>query len=121
MNISGEKAWAILGLGVLGYELTAKEEQLLSEAVDRFILRHPWITRAVVVYLAAHLLNLVPDRFDPLHQLALRRLGLPWGTRTSQIGVEEAQRGAQGAATVLAVAMGIAPETCQCEDCSGDE
>ena len=48
----------------------ATHDELLSEAVDRYLDRRPWVTRLVVIYLAAHLLNLVPQRIDPLNRLA---------------------------------------------------
>ena len=49
----------------------ATHDELLSEAVDRYLDRRPWVTRLVVIYLAAHLLNLVPARIDPLHRLVV--------------------------------------------------
>jgi hypothetical protein len=70
-NITGERAWATLGLAVAAYEVTAAPNQLLSEAVDRFLIRHPVITRAVIGVTAAHLLNLLPNAVDPIHHLAL--------------------------------------------------
>lgn len=54
---------------VMTVEVT--HDELLSEAVDRYLDRRPWVTRLAVGYLAAHLLNLVPARVDPLYRLSL--------------------------------------------------
>lgn len=67
-----DAAWVTLAVGVLTYEIAAPPGQLLSEAVDRYRGRHPVIIAGVIVYLAAHLLRIVPTRIDPLHQLAIR-------------------------------------------------
>jgi hypothetical protein len=65
-------AWLAVTAGVLWYELTAPQGELLSEAVDRYRTAHPVITTTVVVYLAGHLLRLWPRPVDPLHQVAVR-------------------------------------------------
>ncbi len=58
-----DRAWAVLGAGVVAYEIAA--DDLLSDAADR----HPWITRLAVATVGLHLLGAVPDRYDPLHWL----------------------------------------------------
>jgi hypothetical protein len=63
-------AWVTMALGIVAYELIAPEGQLLSEAVDRFLVKHPVVTRVVVISVAAHLLNVLPNRVDPIHQIA---------------------------------------------------
>lgn len=64
-----DKAWVTLGVGVLAYEIAADEGELFSDAADRWMLSHPWITRAVVASVAMHLCNAIPDSCDPLHWL----------------------------------------------------
>ncbi|OCB41891.1 hypothetical protein A5677_00480 [Mycobacterium malmoense] len=64
-----DRAWLMLAGAILTYEIAADEGELLSEAADRYMLAHPWITRTVVFSIAAHLCNLVKDRYDPLHWL----------------------------------------------------
>lgn len=64
-----DKAWLTLAAGVAAYEVLAVDDELLSEAADRYMLAHPWITRAVAYTLAAHLCNQLPDTLDPLHWL----------------------------------------------------
>lgn len=68
----GDAAWIALFVGITGYELAAPEDELLSQAVDRYRRAHPWITTALIVYIASHLLRIVPRRVDPLHQMAVR-------------------------------------------------
>lgn len=65
----GDKAWCVLGAGVAAYELLAVEDELLSEAADRWMLRHPWIVRGAAFIVAAHVCNALPDKCDPLHWL----------------------------------------------------
>lgn len=66
----GDWAWITLAVGVLSYEIMAPPGQLLSEAVDKYRARHPWVTVLAVGYVATHLLRVWPAPIDPLHQLA---------------------------------------------------
>lgn len=70
-----DRAWIGIAAAVVAYEAGAPRGELLSQGVDRYLLRRPWLTRAVVCYLGAHLLNVIPERVDPLTCLAtaLRR------------------------------------------------
>jgi hypothetical protein len=65
-------AWLTLAVAVIAYEAASPPGELLSEAVDRYRHRHPIITHAAILYVAAHLLRRWPQRIDPLHQLAAR-------------------------------------------------
>lgn len=67
-------AWLALAAGVAAYEATAARRsdwELLSEAADRYRIRRPILTHAVVAYLAAHLTRLVPRQIDPLHRVTV--------------------------------------------------
>jgi len=66
-----DRAWLFLSGGVVAYEVLALDGELMSEAVDRYLEARPWVTRVVILTVAAHLLNLLPQRLDPLAQLAL--------------------------------------------------
>ena len=68
----GTVAWLVLSAAVIAYEAAAKQDELLSEAVDRYRDRHPILTKSVIVFLAGHLLRIWPRPIDPLHQLAVR-------------------------------------------------
>lgn len=50
-------AWMTLIAGVVAWEALAPQGELLSEGVDRQLLRHPILTRTVILLTAAHLLN----------------------------------------------------------------
>lgn len=63
--------WVVVGAVVLTYEVIAPDGQLLSEGIDRALEKHPIATRIGVGLVAMHLLNLIPDRVDPVHRLAL--------------------------------------------------
>lgn len=54
----------MLGAGVLVYDLCAQDGQTLSDGVKGY----PHVPRvAVIVVVAAHLLGVIPPRYDPLH------------------------------------------------------
>ncbi|AOQ28899.1 hypothetical protein SEA_WATERFOUL_37 [Mycobacterium phage Waterfoul] len=67
---AADRAWIGLAAAVVAYEVGAPRGELLSQGVDRYLMRRPWLTRSVVLYLGAHLLNVIPDRVDPLTRLA---------------------------------------------------
>ena len=62
---------------VIGYNVCARDDEMLSEAADRYMMRHPWMTRVVALLIAMHVTNAVPDKFDPIHWLF-------WGKRYSR-------------------------------------
>ncbi|QFG08887.1 hypothetical protein PBI_MALAGASYROSE_37 [Mycobacterium phage MalagasyRose] len=68
---AADRAWLTIAAVVLTYEAGAPRGELLSEGVDRYLVRRPWVTRVVVGYLGAHLLNLIPERVDPLTRIAV--------------------------------------------------
>ena len=68
----GDVAWIVLAAGIVIYEAACPPNQLMSEAVDRYRARHPFITNTVIAYVALHLLRQWPRRIDPLHQIAVR-------------------------------------------------
>jgi hypothetical protein len=63
-------AWIILATYVIAYDANCKDGEQLSHGVDRYLLRRPWLTRAVVLTTSAHLLNLLPRKVDPFHLTA---------------------------------------------------
>ena len=65
-------AWAALAAGIVLYEVAAPPGQLLSQAVDRYRIKHPFLTNGVILYVAMHLLRQWPRQIDPLHQVAVR-------------------------------------------------
>lgn len=69
---AGNSAWLVLLIGVAAYEAFSPPGELMSEAADRARVVHPFLTDLAIVYVAAHLLRVIPERFDPLTQLASR-------------------------------------------------
>lgn len=63
--LSAKRGWAVMGLGILAYEMAAPPNELLSEGVDRAISCHPYLTRAAIGVTALHLANLIPAPLDP--------------------------------------------------------
>lgn len=60
-----DRAWLALAIGVAGYEMFARDGELMSHSYDRWLVHRPVFTWAVTLITAAHLLNLLPDRWDP--------------------------------------------------------
>ena len=69
---TSDRAWIVLAASIVTYEVVAQPEELMSEAVDRYLDSRPWLTRLAVAVVSAHLLNLIPPQFDPIHRIALR-------------------------------------------------
>lgn len=72
----GDKAWIALGIGVATYEGLALPDELMSEAADRYMLRHPWLVRFIAFALAAHVCNAIPARYDVVHWLFVGKQAL---------------------------------------------
>jgi hypothetical protein len=64
-----DKAWIVLGAGVLLWDLLAPDGQTLSEGADKYMLHHPWFTRAVGLSLVLHVCNMIRPELDPVHGL----------------------------------------------------
>lgn len=63
-----DPGWIAIGVFVAGHNVVhaGRGDEMLSEAVDRYLLRHPVLTNLVVVAVALHLLNRLPSWCDPL-------------------------------------------------------
>jgi hypothetical protein len=57
-------AWTALAMGILVYDLSSPEDELLSEAAARYEDRHPWVWRFVVFATALHLTRDISPRLD---------------------------------------------------------
>ena len=68
---TAREAWIALLALILWWEVYCPPGALLSEGVDVAIERWPVTTRALVLLVALHLINWLPARVDPLHQLAV--------------------------------------------------
>jgi len=61
-----DRAWLALGLGVIAYDLTARDGETLSEAVDRYLTVWPTLTRVAIFAVALHVANGLQPWADPL-------------------------------------------------------
>ena len=66
-----DRGWVLLAAYVAAHNVRAagRGDEMLSMAVDRYLVAHPLLTRAVVAVIALHLTNCLPERFDILHQI----------------------------------------------------
>lgn len=62
------RAWGLIAVFVVVYNITSKPGGTLSEQADKWILRHPVIARAGILAVALHVANLVPSRVDVIHR-----------------------------------------------------
>jgi hypothetical protein len=53
--------------GVLAWDVVSPKGHTFSEGVDTFIEKHPIATRLAIGYTAAHLCNLLPEKYDLFH------------------------------------------------------
>lgn len=70
-RLTASNGWLATLIVILGFELACMPGETLSEGVDRWIEVHPVRTRILVLLVALHLINAIPSRVDPIHQLAL--------------------------------------------------
>lgn len=70
MRPSG-KAWTAIGAGVLAYDILCPQGETLSEGMDGALERPfgRYLAIGAVAITGAHLLNALPERLDPLHQV----------------------------------------------------
>ena len=75
VRLSASHGWWGLISAVAAWELACAEGELLSEGFDRLLERHPVWPRVAVVVVAMHLVNWLPQRFDPFTVMARRWKG----------------------------------------------
>lgn len=67
---ASDKAWLTLAAGVVVWDVACPRGEMLSEASARYATARPVLSRAVIGYVAIHLMHLLPPRCDPLSLLA---------------------------------------------------
>lgn len=67
-ELTAERGWLAVGAVVLGHELLCGHGETLSEGVDKALEKHPVAVTLAVGTVALHLLNVLPEKLDPLHQ-----------------------------------------------------
>lgn len=64
--LTAGNGWKSLIAAIAVYEVVCAEDELLSHGVDRLLVKHPVWPRVAVFFVAFHLVNWLPARFDPL-------------------------------------------------------
>ena len=69
-------AWTGLAVGVAAYDFLCPPGETLSEGVDRALETRVGRVLALggIAIVASHLANMLPERYDPLHQLTKLKL-----------------------------------------------
>ena len=67
--LTAGNGWKGLIAAIAIYEVVCAEDQLLSHGVDRLLVKHPVWPRMVVLAVALHLINWIPQRVDPVSML----------------------------------------------------
>lgn len=75
MRPSG-KAWVALIVGVVLWDVLCEPGEMMSEASARYAKAHPVMAYLVIGSVAAHLVDRIPKRVDPIHWIGvtLRKL-----------------------------------------------
>jgi hypothetical protein len=68
--LTARRAWAGLAAGVIAYEIACPKGELMSEGVDRALETHKVLTTLAIGATALHLLNMIPEQYDPFHRLS---------------------------------------------------
>jgi hypothetical protein len=69
-----DRAWLVLGAGVIAWDALCPKGDLLSDASERYTAAHPVLWRGAIIYTAGHLMHVWPEKFD-LFTLLARRFG----------------------------------------------
>lgn len=65
-----EKAWLGLVAGVTLYDALSRDGETMSERYAQFVDDHPVMAWGAVAITAGHLLDIIPEKIDPIHNLA---------------------------------------------------
>lgn len=63
-----DAAWLTIAGGVVTWNVTrADDADMLSSAAHRYVAGNPVFARAVIAAVALHLMDVIPERVDPIH------------------------------------------------------
>lgn len=66
---TGDRAIIVGAVAIAVYErVIADDADLISSRVAAYKQHHPWVTTAVVMVTALHLIEALDERIDPYHQ-----------------------------------------------------
>lgn len=71
-----EKAWAVLGAGILAYEVLCSDDEFLTDQTDRWreSVAGKIAVHALAWTVAGHLTRTIPPEYDWIHRLASLKL-----------------------------------------------
>lgn len=67
-ELTAKRGWLAVGAVVAAHELACDSGQTLSEGVDKALEKYPIPVKLAIGVTALHLLNLLPESIDPIHQ-----------------------------------------------------
>lgn len=67
-EITAKRTWIAIGALVAMHEVYCPPGELLSEGADRAIAKYPVAVPVLGAVLAGHVLNVFPEKVDPVHQ-----------------------------------------------------
>lgn len=72
-TLSAKRAWGALALSIVAYEIACPKGETLSEGIDRLMETGKGKALAIgaVGLTAAHLINAIPEKYDPFHYALL--------------------------------------------------
>lgn len=65
-----DRAWLVLGAGVIAWDVACPRGEMLSEASSRYARAQPLLWKSGVIYIAGHLMHVWPEKVDLLSRLA---------------------------------------------------
>ena len=69
-ELTAKRGWMAVGAVVGLHELACGRGETLSEGVDKALEKYPVPVKLAIGVTALHLLNLLPESIDPIHQAA---------------------------------------------------
>lgn len=67
-ELTAKRTWAAIASIVIAHEIFCPPGELLSEAYDRALEKHPLTTTVGTLVLTGHLLNAFREGVDPVHR-----------------------------------------------------
>lgn len=61
---ASDKAWVVLGAGILAWDVLCPRGEMLSDGTARYMASRPVLTGSVIAYTACHLAHVIPARLD---------------------------------------------------------
>lgn len=76
-KLTAERAIKYGIAAITAYELACPSGETISEGTDKYIEKHPLLTRFIIGYTALHLANLLPKKLDAFYQVTKLKCSNP--------------------------------------------